>query len=117
MPGCPCVGLGSRIRDLEHGGSAETEIDLGFLAQDWAGGQFIQVIQTGVPGFRQIGPHNLAAGTYNITVYEYQTPTGTIVRQVEVGIIVNRVTGMITMFKSARVPAFSGRIVINYART
>ena len=118
MPCEPCHGLGYRLRQLENGGGppgSETEIDIGFIAQDWRGQHDLYVIPVGSPSLGQIGPHGLPAGTYNTSVYRY-IGSG-IVREVGVTIIVDRITGLITMWKAARVPAFSGRIVINYART
>lgn len=117
MPCTDCKGLGYRLRELEQGGggpSVETEIDLGFVAQDWRGLNHIYVIPVGVPSLGEIGPHELPVGTYNVNVYRF-IGSG-IVKEVGVMIIVDRSTGLITMIKAARVPAFSGRIVINYAR-
>jgi hypothetical protein len=111
---CDCTGLGSRLRDIESGNIAETEIDLGFEAHDWAGTKFIEVIRSGTPVLGQIGPHTLPPGTYNITVFRYES--GTIVREVGVGLFVDRSNGLITMVRSTLLPAFGGRIVINWAR-
>ena len=111
---CDCTGLGSRLRGIEQGEFVETEIDLGFEARDWAGTKFIEVIRSGTPVLGQIGPHELPVGTYNITVFRNE-PTG-VVRQVYVGIFVNRSTGQIWMCRSTLLPAFGGRIVINWAR-
>jgi len=110
-----CKGLGYRLRELEQGGGPEVlkKIDIGFTAQDWRGLDFINVIADGIPGFNEIGPHLLPAGTYNIQVYRYIDML--LAKEVNVVIIVDRVTGLITMFKSSRVSSFSGRIVIDYA--
>lgn len=110
-----CKGLGYRLRELEQGGGTEAlkKIDLGFIAQDWRGLNYLQVIASGSPGNNQIGPHELPSGTYNVQVYKYIGVD--LVKAVEVVLLVNRATGLITMMKSSRASAFSGRIVIDFA--
>jgi hypothetical protein len=99
---------------LEQGSTQELKkIDLEFIAQDWRGLGYLKVIATGIPGNNEIGPHLLPSGTYNIQVYKYIDTY--LVKAVGVDMIVDRSNGLITMYKSASVPAFSGRIVIDYA--
>lgn len=117
MPCTNCNGLGYRLRQLEQGGGTGDlkKIDLEFLAKDWRGLNFIEVIRIGSPGNNQIGPHTLPSGTYNIQVYKYIGSY--LVKEVGVSLFVNRSTGLITMKRTMRTNAFSGRIVIDYAPT
>lgn len=110
-----CRGLGYRLRELEQGGGSEAlkKIDLGFLAKDWRGLNYLHVIQSGTPGNNEIGPHLLPAGTYNIQIYKFIDTE--LVREVNTNVIINRTTGLITIWKATRSIAFSGRIVIDYA--
>ena len=116
MSGCQCEGLGLRLRNLEQGGGLlETEIELAFFAQDWAGKSKLEIIRVGTPSLGQIGPHLLLPGGYNISVYR-MFGDDSFVKKVGLTIIVNRNNGIITMWKSGLTPAFSGYVVINYAR-
>ena len=109
-----CKGLGWRIRELEQGGSHDLKkIDLGFVASDWRGLNYIDIIPSGTPGNNEIGPHLLPAGTYSVQVYKY-IDNG-IVKQTELNIIINRVSGLVTMYKEGKIQAFSGRVIIDYA--
>ena len=109
-----CKGLGWRLRELEQGGITDLKkIDLGFIASDWRGLNFIEIIPSGLPGNNQIGPHELPAGTYNVQVWMY-IDNG-IVKQTDLNIIINRVSGLITLYKEGKIKPFAGRVVIDYA--
>ena len=63
-----------------------------------------------VSGPNEIGPHTLGKRSYNITIYQ-NVPSGD-VKMVHCTVLVNRSTGVITFWKSSRVPAFSGIVEV-----
>jgi hypothetical protein len=96
--------------ELMHPAADIQYVHIPFVAADWRGLNFLRILQQGVPGFNEIGPHGLAFGSYSVTVYR-QMPLG-IVKAVDTPIIVDRSNGVITFWKTSRVPAFSGIVEI-----
>jgi hypothetical protein len=86
--------------------------EVAFLASDWNGKTFLRVVRWGAPGPNEVGPHELPSGVYLVNVYSDKLSS--VVRKVEVGIIIDRGSGTITLHKSGLVPAFSGRVEIAY---
>ena len=82
-----------------------------FVAADWGRGQYLDILRSGVPGLNEIGPHYLPLSRlYSVTIHEYLS--GGMTRVVTLPVLVNRNSGTIRMWKTGRVPAFSGRVEV-----
>jgi len=108
-----CAGLGARLREIETGTNTEVEVWVPFSASDWDG-LFLSVIRAGVPGVGQVGPHGLPLETYDVTVYQDEVFGWQ--RDLDVDVRTNLVTGEVLLIRCARSRAFSGRVVIDWAR-
>lgn len=82
-----------------------------FSAADWDAGataNSITVVQSGVPGAGEIGPHACAiASSYVVQVFRDSDD-----RQVGIPVLVNPTTGDITLRKFGLGPDFDGRVII-----
>lgn len=81
-----------------------------FLAATWIAGTAnqITIVQTGAPAAGQIGPHALAiASSYVVQVYRNSDN-----QQVDTGVVIDPVTGNITLTKTGLGANFDGRVVV-----
>jgi len=107
--GC-CCDIHTCHTELVHAQAEIQQTLIEFTAADWRGKNFLEVVQYGTPGPNQIGPHYLPKRTYSVAVYR-KTGEGSF-RIVEVNTLVDVTTGVITVWKSSSVRAFSGRIEV-----
>ena len=98
-----CLGLGAKLRELEQGGQ-EVEVHVPFTEEDWVG------LSLSIPASQ----HGLPLGQYDVTVNK--TTALSWDREVKVEVRQNRSTGEVRLFRSPRSPAFSGYVVIDWAR-
>ena len=109
-----CEGLGAKLRDLQTGEQTEVEVYVPFEASDWDG-LFLSVPASGaltVPG--QVGPHGLPIGQYDVFVYQDDGLGWQ--REVNVDVRLNSLTGEVLLIRCGRSAAFSGKVVIDWAR-
>lgn len=81
-----------------------------FLAGTWSAGTAnrITIIRTGAPAAGQIGPHGLAlASSYTVMVFRDSDN-----QLVDVGAVVDPVTGNITLSKTGLGANFAGRVIV-----
>jgi hypothetical protein len=82
-----------------------------FTAADWRGLNYLKVIQSGIVGNNEIGPHAMPLGMgYSVTVFKNMS-LGKI-KEVQTTVFVDRNTGIITFWKTNITPAFSGRVEV-----
>ena len=82
-----------------------TTLELYFNQNDWVNNR-LEIIKTGTPTVGQIGPHNLPASTYHINIFKELSDSD--FKPVELGIKVNRSTGVVTLHKAALANNFKG---------
>lgn len=81
-----------------------------FLAATWSAGTAnrITIVRTGAPAAGQIGPHSLAlASSYVVQVYRDSDN-----QLVDTGVVVDPVTGNITLSKTGLGANFNGRVIV-----
>jgi hypothetical protein len=81
-----------------------------FLTTDWSSGTSneITILQTGIPGAGQLGPHSLTPNnSYVVSVFRDSDD-----QQVDVGVEVNPANGNVTLTKAGLGADFNGRVVI-----
>lgn len=72
---------------------------------------FLRIIQSGIPGPNEIGPHAMPLGMgYSVTVF--QNHPLDVIKEVNLTILIDKTTGIITCWKAGRTPAFSGRVEV-----
>lgn len=104
-----CSDLNRRVAILEL--TAGIAKELTFDASDWVSGQ-LEIPATGVLGAGQIGPHELGTGRgYHITVWEDNGAP--LLIGVDLEILINLTTGLITLKKPQITANFGGRIIIS----
>lgn len=108
-----CEGLGAKIRQLETGQNVEVEVHVPFDSTDWDG-LFLSIPAFGVLTPGQVGPHGLPIGQYDVFVYRDYTLGWQ--REVNVDVRSNSITGEIIVIRCARSRAFSGKVIIDWAR-
>lgn len=106
-----CSAVNSRVSIIEAKMGLAKEFP--FAAADWDDGivNTIEIIQTGVPGPGQIGPHSLPIGTaYNISVFE---AGGAVVRAgVDTEVEIDLITGLVRLKIAGLATSFDGRVII-----
>lgn len=107
---CCCNDIHSCHASLIHAAAEIKFAVIPFIAQDWMGENYLKVIRTGTPGQHEVGPHRLTIHSYSVTVFRYISPT--VVKEVNTVVTIDMATGIITLWKSSGVPAFSGRVEV-----
>lgn len=81
-----------------------------FAGADWTAGvaNQIVIVQTGAAGAGEIGPHGLGiAGSYTVAVFRDSDD-----ELVDVGVVVDDITGNVTLTKTGLGANFNGRVII-----
>lgn len=108
---CCCGDIITDHAELIHHQGEIQYSQIPFVAADWRGLNYLKVIQSGIPGLNEIGPHAMPFGmTYSVTVSRI-LPSN-LFKTIDVTILIDDVTGIITFWKTGRVPAFSGRVEV-----
>lgn len=107
---CGCNDIHTCHAELIHAYADIQQVDIPFTAQDWHGLNYLKVMPCEITGPNEIGPHTLAPKSYSVTIY--QNVLSGDVKLVHCTVLVNRTTGVITFWKSSRVPAFSGIVEV-----
>lgn len=108
--GC-CCEIHTCHAELVHSAAEIQHAKIEFVEADWGREQYLDILRVGTPGSNEIGPHYLPLSRlYSVTVHQYLA--GGMTKVVNVPVIVNRNNGTIRMWKTGRVPAFSGRVEV-----
>jgi hypothetical protein len=94
---------------VHHAGEIQYPI-IPFEAQDWQGTNMLRVPMLPPLGLNEVGPHAMPPKGYVVQVYK-RNSNGEI-RLVELGTVINRTTGLITLLKAGRVEAFAGWVEV-----
>jgi hypothetical protein len=109
-PLCCCEIYTLHAELIHHQGEIQYS-QIPFTAADWRGLNYLNVIQSGITGLNEIGPHAMPLGMgYSVTVF--QNLPSNIIKQVNLTILIDETTGIITLWKSGITPAFSGRVEV-----
>jgi hypothetical protein len=109
--GTCCCEIHTCHAELIHAAAEIQHAKIEFVAADWRGKNYLDILRVGTPGANEIGPHYLPLSRlYSVTVHQYMPVDMT--KVVEVGVRVDRTNGTIRMWKTSRVPAFSGRVEV-----
>lgn len=104
------AGVWRAYQQQQVTGSSATVYRATFTAANWAAGTTnqIEIVQAGVPGAGQIGPHSLSiASSYLVQVYRDSDN-----ELVQPGIEIDGGTGNILMTKTGLGPNFAGRVIV-----
>lgn len=107
-----CSSLNARVSVLELRAGLATEF--AFAASDWMAGvqNEITIVQSGVPGAGQLGPHNFPIGrAYHISIFRQDGPP--VLTGVDVEVKINLTSGDITIKKAGLGQPFPGRVIIS----
>lgn len=108
--GC-CCEIHTCHAELVHAAAEIQHAKIEFVEADWRGLDYLDVIRVGVPGANEIGPHYLPLSRlYSVTIHQYLPGGWT--KVVALSMNVNQSNGTIRLWKTSRVPAFSGRVEV-----
>ena len=109
--GLSCCDIHTAHAELIHHQGEIQYSQIPFTAADWRGKNFLKVVQQGIPGLNEIGPHAMPfLMGYSVTVFR-NMPSGEI-KEVDVTVKIDRSNGLITFWKTASTPPFSGRVEV-----
>lgn len=108
--GC-CCEIFTCHAELIHAQAEIQQAVIEFVAADWRGLDYLDILRVGTPGPNEIGPHYLPLSRlHSVTVYHY-LPSNMAKIIVPV-ILIDKTSGTIRMWKTHRVSAFSGRVEV-----
>jgi hypothetical protein len=108
-PSCCCEINTLHAEIIHHQGEIQYS-QIPFTAEDWRGLNYLKIIQSGIPGLNEIGPHAMPLGMgYSVTVFQNLDHN---IKKVDTVVLVDQNTGAIIFWKTSRTPAFSGRVEV-----